>query len=1100
MLNIIKGGFTSGGHDRIKREIVKLVGEGKKVLLIVPEQQTLLAESEMADALPPSAPLIFEVTNFTRLANTTARALGGISGEYCDKTKRALLMWRALTELSPILSGGHGSVNINEGLVDRYINASASIDALGISSDMLIEAQESELIKDQRLKSKLSDLASVHSLYKKLVGERYGDSENECVRMLEKLRSNPEYLSDRVVFVEGFISFTETQYALLGELAGRLPLTVLLHISGSLGDSFEYTEVRLCLERLKKECRLSDTEVRIFKEDSRREDDIFSVAVDSLWRISGGYDNISLQNKEKIRIFEAETPFEECEFIAADIKRKVMSGASYSDFAVVARSAGKYHGIIDTAFSLGEIPAFISKPSDITSFEVIKLIFSAYAAPRSGYARENVISYAKCTPGNITRDECDELEYYAEKWQISGRGFSDGEPWVMNPDGYSAVWQRGAGERLERINRIKSRLLDPLVDFADAAKGAKTVMEQAEALYDHLIAVGVPEALSEKTRLLISAGEISHAEETSRLWDTVCKALDTVVEVNGDLPSDADSFAAQLKICFGNTELSKIPSYVDQVTVGSADMLRLYGKKHVYLIGVNTGEFPGAVSDNSYFTEADKAVLSRAGLAITPDLDIRGARELYLFARAFTYAEESVTLSYPIRDTKYKIKRRDQVIDRLCEIFGGELKEIKISDLSARERLWSLRSALVSVSSLGESDIASAEKALTLAGQGGLVDISRESITNEAMAFDGSLTVKKKDSPISLTQSRIDSYKNCPLGYFCRYTLALMPEERAEFDARNIGTFIHAILENVFRSLSDKNTETASLSPEERTRITREAAEKYIRELGEGSLTSERTKIKLSRLVRAAAPVVDGLCEEFAVSKFKPKFFELAITRGSEDSPEPVKAKMSDGRDVFVYGYIDRVDSYEKDGDVYIRVVDYKTGAKSFSPEDPENGKNLQMFLYLKSILDDEKKAFKEKLGVKEGGRVVPAGVIYVKTSISDTRVDRPDDSLADAAVADAQKREGMVLDDEEIISAMGLKYTPVYSKRTPDRIPDSKKEFLFTEESLSELLDRSLDAVCEVADGITRGNIDAVPRVHDGGKTYCDSCEFKPICRKAVI
>ncbi len=1098
MLNIIKSGFTSGGHEKIKKDIKRLVGLGKKVILIVPEQQTLLAEAEMVDILPPSSPLIFEVTNFTRLANTTARALGGISGEYCDKTKRSLLMWRTLTELSPVLFGISG--NINEGLVNRYLNASLSLDALGISADMLSEAGESEFVKDSRLKTKLCDLASVHSLYKKLISERYGDSENECVRMLEKLRTHPEYLSDTVIFIEGFISFTETQYALIREFASRSTLTVLIYISHHSSDSFEYTEVNLALERLKKEGRLSGKEVKIFNEDSRREDDVISLVVDGLWRKSGVYGKLSLQNSDKIRIIEAETPFEECEFVASDIKRRVMSGASFSDFAVVARHTEKYNGILDTAFDLAKIPAFISKPSDITSYEVIKLIFSSYAVPRSGYARENVISYAKCTLGGVSRDLCDELEYYVEKWQISGRGFSDGEDWSMNPDGYSIAWKQGAVERLARINQTRENILRPLIEFAEAAKEAKTVREQAEALYDHLVSIGVPEGLDKRAALLISLGEASRAEECGRIWDTVCKALDTLVEVNGDLPSDPDSFVSQLKICFGNTEMSKIPAYADQVTVGSADMIRLYGKKHIYLIGVNAGEFPSAVSDNSYFTESDKTVLSRAGLLLVPDLDVRGARELYLFARAFTYAEESVTLSYTVRDTKFKSRGRDRIIDRIIELFDWEIKEIKFSSLGAKERLWSAKPSLVTLSSLSPDEVSAAESALVLAGEGELVDISHESITNDNLDFNGKLTLKRADSPISLTQSRIDSYNNCPLGYFCRYTLALSPEERAEFDVRNIGTFIHAILENVFRSLSEKSTETAELTKEERAQITERAAEKYLCDLGEGSITSERIKIKISRLVRAAMPIVDGLCEEFAVSKFKPKFFELAITREKEDSPEPVKTKTSDGRDVFVYGYIDRVDTYEKDENVYIRVVDYKTGAKSFSPDDPKNGKNLQMFLYLKSILDDKKESFKNMIGVKGDGKVVPAGVIYVKTSISDTKVDIPDDTLAEKAVSDAQKREGMVLNDENVIEAMGLRYTPLYSSRMPDKIPDSKREFLFTEESLNEILDQSLAAVCQVADGMIGGNIKAVPRIHEGGKTYCDSCEFKPICRKAVI
>ena len=68
---------------------------------------------------------------------------------------------------------------------------------------------------------------------------------------------------------------------------------------------------------------------------------------------------------------------------------------------------------------------------------------------------------------------------------------------------------------------------------------------------------------------------------------------------------------------------------------------------------------------------------------------------------------------------------------------------------------------------------------------------------------------------LPLTQSRLDSYRSCPLAHFCRYTVKLSREERAEFDAPGIGTFIHAILENFFSLLAEEKRVAAELSEEE---------------------------------------------------------------------------------------------------------------------------------------------------------------------------------------------------------------------------------------------------------------------------------------------
>ncbi len=1098
MLNIIKSGFCAPGHDRIKEEILSRVLQGQKVLLIVPEQQTVLAEAEMADFLPSSAPLNFEVTNFTRLANSTARVLGGISGEYCDKTKKSLLMWQALTELSPMLSTAV-SKQVNEGLVSRYLNATAQLNAFNIGAKELENAAESENLEDSRLKAKLLDLCSVYSLYKRLVKEKYADASDDCQIMLDKLRANPDYLKGSYVYLEGFTSFTEPQYSILGELSARLSVTVLFGISKVCEDSFEYTEVRAALERLKRAARLSGSDIKIYTEATpKNPESQISKSADLLWRNYGIFDNLCLQNPEEIRIFEAETPYDECDFIASDIKRRVMQGDKYCDFAIVARSAEKYTGILDTALSREGIPAFVSKHTDLSSFESIKLIYTAYAAIRSGFSRETVISYAKCSPSGISRDECDELEYYVEKWQISGAKFTDGKLWNMNPDGYTTIWRDSSREKLVKINEIKDRLITPLYAFSKQISRAKTVEDHARCLVDFLTEIKLPDALAKKAVELEYMGEHTYATEIEGLWKIICDALDTMVEVAGSSVADAEAFLGQLKICFANIDIAKIPAFVDEVTVGSADMLRLYGRKHVYLMGVNAGEFPGNVTENSYFTEKDKETLAKLGLSFTPELETKGARELYIFARAYTYATESVTLSYSVKDTKYKARQRDGVIAKLISLFSDSLCVRKISDLDLKSVVWSSESAINNFSKVKKAEKSALEEALLEVGKGEMIAKIKQPITNEKMSLDPSVIGADTTRPLPLTQSRIDSFNSCPLSYFCRYTLKLSPEEIAELDARNIGTFIHAILENAFSEIARKNIDTATLSKEDRIELTERAAKKYLEELGEDSQSSSITKIKLARLLRATTPIVDGLCDEFAFSGFKPKFFELAITEAGDDTPDPVKVTSPRGREVSIFGFIDRVDTYKKDGDVYVRVVDYKTGTKKFSPDDIAKGKNLQMFLYLKSIIDSKNPEFLNRLEVE--GRVIPAGVIYLKTALTDTRIDSPDDTLAEEAVKAAQGREGMVLDDSEVLSAMGLEYTPVYDSKKPDKPASSKKNLLFTEQSLDALMDEAILAVGNVADGITEGNIKAEPRIEKGGATKCESCEFKPLCRAAVI
>ena len=161
MLTLYEGGFTSLSHDEILKKISASVSSGKRTFLFVPEQQTLTAETEMCDRLPPKAALSFEVTNFTRFTNTAFRALGGISGEYITSAKKALVMWGVLTELSPLLTITRGSRNIGAGTVARALGAINELAALGIKPDELRVSEKLLTGEDGRLKSKLQDLSLI---------------------------------------------------------------------------------------------------------------------------------------------------------------------------------------------------------------------------------------------------------------------------------------------------------------------------------------------------------------------------------------------------------------------------------------------------------------------------------------------------------------------------------------------------------------------------------------------------------------------------------------------------------------------------------------------------------------------------------------------------------------------------------------------------------------------------------------------------------------------------------------------------------------------------------------------------------------------------
>jgi ATP-dependent helicase/nuclease subunit B len=1091
MLTIIEGGSGIARDTELYNIIKKSVGEGTPTLLIVPESQTVLRERQAWDTLPESAGLTFEVTNFTRFADSFFRRYGGLAGEYSDRVKNSLIMWKALVELKGLTSLTQGA-KVKVGTVEKAERAIKDMQSLGLGAEGLIEYEEQAMAIDRRLGRKIRDLSLIYATYKRLLGEKYCDREDDLFTMCGKIDENPLSFSGYEIIITDFTSFTEPQYELIKRLIKGSNVTVALDLPRFAGDSFTYTETVETKKRLIKIANLTSDLAYTHKVKNTSD---FSETLPEicrhLWSQTEEFDNSCLQNAN-INIYEAETPFEECSFIATDIALKVMEGASYSDFAIVAKNTTIYDGIIDEALREANVPYFYAKDEDISTYEAVRMISSAYAVVLGGFKNADVISFAKSPLSGLSYTEADELELYCEKWGITGARFTDGIDWNMNPKGYVPMAE-GDGAKLTRINEARERVIKPLCDFNTNIRNAKTVKEQSSSLISLLLSLNTEQRLMKEAEELRKIGETEAAEKTERLWQIICDALDTLVDVLGDCEIAPDSFSSLLFVVFSGTSISSIPTRRDKVSVISASSVRGTLGENVYLIGVNEGEFPGTARDDSYFTEREKIKLSSLGLAIDPDLDRRTAREYYMFSRAFCSARSTVNLLYSKKNTKGAQLKAAEPISTLVKLSDGKIAVEKISALPLGRKIYSTHSALTFIKEATDNERRQVESALYAVGDGELVKMRSRSSVNDNLSLtdEGLAYIYRGD--LYLSQTRIDTFKNCPMNYFLRYNLKLDEGERAELGNNIIGSFIHSILENFFLTLKENGTAVTELDAEKRLKLTERSAKKYLSEAFGEAMNQKRTEVAISRLTRAALPVVEGLCDEFSDCEFKPVFFELKTDGGAVDLPDPVVFDTEDGYRTIINGTVDRVDAFIKDNNAYVRVIDYKTGAKDFKPDDMKEGKNLQMFLYLKAITETEKPAFLEKLGINEDGKIIPAGVIYVKTRVKDVTVDLPSDELATAEVKRIQERQGMLLDEAESLSAMNANYLPVKFKG--GEVDARSRKYLFDTEGWKNISEDLGKVINSVSMDMKKGNINAT-NSDKSGQSACGYCGFRSVCR----
>ena len=104
MLDLILGIAGTGKTTLLHERIGQAVKNGRKAILIVPEQYSFESEKMLYRRLGAKDALSVEVLSFTRLCDRIFREFGGLAGVHLDETAKYLLMSVALGELRDGLS------------------------------------------------------------------------------------------------------------------------------------------------------------------------------------------------------------------------------------------------------------------------------------------------------------------------------------------------------------------------------------------------------------------------------------------------------------------------------------------------------------------------------------------------------------------------------------------------------------------------------------------------------------------------------------------------------------------------------------------------------------------------------------------------------------------------------------------------------------------------------------------------------------------------------------------------------------------------------------------------------------------------------------
>ncbi len=1081
MLKLILGTAGSGKTSIITNEIRKKVNaeEGGN-FFIVPEQYSFEAERELCSVCGDSLSLYAEVLSFSRLAVRVSQETGTGGRVSLDKGGRLLCMSLAMSQISSRLklySSAKNKAELQASLLQTVSELKAA--CVGVN-----DLNKAALSAETGLSDKLYDLALCMETFDAIMAQGHADPTDRLMRLAETIAQS-SVGSGGDIYIDGFTDFTGAEMQVIKALLKkRAELTVCLTCDGIYGDSEHFEPSRRAANALIRMAKEQEIETEIISPEA---ENLKAASLTFFEEKLYSYTSEVRENEDSsIRVIRADSIRAECEMAAAlclDFVRN--PECRFRDIAVSARGFDSYSAALDEAFRLYDVPLFTARRSSILQKPAPALIASAFEIIHGGWDSDAVLTYLKTGLTGISQEDRDLLENYVTLWNIRGSMWTRNKPWTLHPDGFGLEYDDDSRKLLNKIDSLRRTLAAPLIALDEKGKTAQTALEQVKVLSDFLSAINLPETLENKASELENAGRELLSTEYVQLWDIILKSLEQTAAILGSTAMAQEEFSKLFLQTLSQYDVSAIPVSADSVSAGDMDRMRRRHIKHLIVLGASDDRLPNVQTGTGLLSNDERDELIELGISLGGGTD-ELSRELCLVYNCITLPSETLTLSYCAFDGSGAKVRPSFLIIRAKLLFN--LNE-EVLDLSKTRLSAPSPAFLLAANALCGGDesarLALAYFSATDEGHQRLMSLSQRTTLDRGKLSDRAVKALYGEK-LKLSPSRTDAYSACRFSYFLKYRLKLSESECAGFEAPELGTFMHYVLDNVAGEIA-KGAGFKNTPPETADSLVDKYTDLYISEkLNNFEDKSPRFVYLFNRLRPSVHRITADVCRELSKSDFVPLDFELSFMGDGGLSP----VRLSDGKnEMFIHGIADRVDGYLHGGKLYLRIIDYKTGMKSFSLSDVWYGWGLQMLLYL-FALETEGQA-------RYGKEIVPAGVLYIpaKDTLISANGDLTDEEL-NKLKAKNLKRSGLILDDIEIISAMenseNPEYIPVNFKKDGSISTDS----LAAPEQFAALHEHVNRRLLELCENLKDGNIEASPYYRGETENACIYCPYGSVCR----
>ncbi len=1104
------GPSGSGKSHRIYEEIMQRAAEepGRNFLIIVPDQFTMQTQKDLVMRSDRDGILNIDVLSFGRLSHRILEEVGTKEMPVLDDTGKSLVLQKVAADLKEQLPA-MGSLLHKQGYIHEVKSAISEFMQYGISTqdmDKLITSAQ----KRGALAMKLKDLKTLYRGFQDYIRDHFITTE-ETLDVLRRSLSKSKILKGSVVVFDGFTGFTPIQNRLIQELMRVCAETIVTVTIGVGEDPYKMDgEQKLFhlskktvadLEKLAAEAEVEPGEDLFVKGGPNRfaKAPALHYLEQNLFRYQ--YEPYAGEQQE-IHMFEALSPREEVHQTALYIRHLIREqGMTYRDIAVVIGDLEGYASYVETEFGQLEIPCFLDRTRGIVLNPMIEYIKSALQLYIKDFSYDTVFHFLRSGMADISREEIDELENYvirtgARGYRTYSRLFTRRtEELQGNAEGSEQAEEK----TMERLNRIRQQFMDAveILHMGSQEKAGDYVSH----LYDFLEQNQVQQKLLNYQQQFEKEGDLSRAREYAQIYRLVMDLLDQVYELLGEEEISRQEFADILEAGFGEITVGTIPQNVDRIVVGDMERTRLKQVKVLFFLGVNDGNIPKNASKGGIISDMDREFLIESGTEMSPSpRQQMYIQRLYLYLN-MTKPSEQLYLSYAKVNSEGKGIRPSYLIDTVRKLFPA----MSVEYPQNRSRLEQIEGRQEGARYLAEE--------LREYVEGTLPEEERQDFylmyrAYEADAAGRDLLTRAafrryRESGLSRivaralygqqlenSVSRLETYAACACRHFLQYGLSLQEREEFGFEASDMGTVYHAVLENFAGKLAESNLTWWDFTEDFAAKAVKESVEAYAATYGETVLySSARNEYAITRMSRILTRTVLTLQKHLKQGSFQPDDYELSF-RFAEDL-DSIHVDLSEDEKMHLQGRIDRIDVSEDAEHVYVKVIDYKSGNRKFDLAALYYGLQLQLVVYMNAAMEMESRKHPDK-------EIVPAALLYyhIDDPTIETPVELTDEQINEQILAKL-RMNGVVNSDPEVVERLDRymqdKSVVIPVEKKKDGSFSARSGVLSREEM--QLISSYVDAkIRSIGREILDGKIAANP-YEKGNEEACTYCAYKKVC-----